>query len=155
MDQQDILQMRSKEYTYLYTGGTFDLFHAGHVNFLAQCKEIAAHVTVALNSDDFVAQYKGDLILPYDQRCVILEGCKYVDEVIKHENGFNSKATIESQLPFVNCIAIGSDWENKDYFKQMGFDQKWLNDNNIDLVYLDYGSYLNTTRIKEKIRSKK
>ena len=25
----------------VYTGGTFDLFHSGHVNFLGECRKIA------------------------------------------------------------------------------------------------------------------
>ena len=28
----------------LYTGGTFDLFHYGHMNFLKQCSKIADKV---------------------------------------------------------------------------------------------------------------
>ena len=43
----------------LYTGGTFDLFHAGHVNFLSRCKLIADIVVVSLNSDKFIRDYKG------------------------------------------------------------------------------------------------
>ena len=43
----------------VYTGGTFDLFHAGHVNFLKQCKKIGDQVVVALNTDEFIFDYKG------------------------------------------------------------------------------------------------
>ena len=38
----------------LYTGGTFDLFHWGHENFLKQCSMIADQVVVSLNTDEFV-----------------------------------------------------------------------------------------------------
>ena len=43
----------------VYTGGTFDLFHRGHANFLRQCKEIGDHLTVSLNTDEFIYRYKG------------------------------------------------------------------------------------------------
>jgi cytidyltransferase-like protein len=45
----------------VYTGGTFDLFHAGHVKFLKRCQEIAGiagGVTVSLNTDEFIYEYK-------------------------------------------------------------------------------------------------
>jgi len=42
----------------LYTGGTFDLFHYGHVNFLKKCHSICDNVVVALNTDEFISQYK-------------------------------------------------------------------------------------------------
>ena len=46
----------------VYTGGTFDLFHSGHVNLLKRCKDLAGDwgsVVVSLNTDEFIQQYKG------------------------------------------------------------------------------------------------
>ena len=46
----------------VYTGGTFDLFHSGHVNLLKRCKDIAGSngkVIVSLNQNDFIKKYKG------------------------------------------------------------------------------------------------
>ena len=42
----------------LYTGGTFDLPHYGHLNFLKQCSKIADEVVVSLNTDAFIYEYK-------------------------------------------------------------------------------------------------
>lgn len=68
----------------LYTGGTFDLFHFGHINFLKQCKNISEKVVVSLNADDFVERFKGQKpILSYKEREKSVRYCKYVDEVIK------------------------------------------------------------------------
>jgi len=50
----------------LYTGGTFDLFHYGHMEFLKACKKISTKVVVSLNTDAFVESYKGSVpILQY------------------------------------------------------------------------------------------
>ena len=37
----------------VYTGGTFDLYHAGHARFLARCAELGS-VVVSLNTDEFI-----------------------------------------------------------------------------------------------------
>jgi glycerol-3-phosphate cytidylyltransferase len=61
----------------IYSGGTFDLFHAGHINFLKRCSEIAGvdgSVTVSLNTDEFIYEYKKKTpILSYDDLSVVLE----------------------------------------------------------------------------------
>ena len=41
----------------VYTGGTFDLFHSGHVQFLRRCADLG-RVVVSLNTDEFVKSYK-------------------------------------------------------------------------------------------------
>ena len=67
----------------LYTGGTFDLFHFGHQNFLKQCKRIADEVVVSLNTDDFVERFKGrKTILKFKEREQSLWYCKYVDKTV-------------------------------------------------------------------------
>jgi len=50
----------------VYTGGTFDLFHANHVRFLRRCAELGS-VTVSLNTDEFIQAYKGrPPVVPYE-----------------------------------------------------------------------------------------
>ena len=137
----------------IYTGGTFDLFHAGHVNFLKICKEIAGvsgTVTVSLNTDEFIYEYKKSYpILNYEQRYDVLIACKYVDYVIPNKDGKDSKPAIEDCSP--DIIAIGSDWARKDYYKQMNFDQDWLDERNISLLYIPYTQGISSTLIKGKM----
>lgn len=134
----------------LYTGGTFDLFHAGHVNFLKSCKKISDTVVVSLNTDEFVERYKGKKpFITYEDRKSVLLSCRFVDQVIPNEQGEDSKPSIMKVSP--NIIAIGDDWAKKDYYKQMNFTQDWLDENDIVLVYLPYKNGISSTIIKAKI----
>lgn len=135
----------------LYTGGTFDLFHYGHVHFLKQCKRICDNVIVALNTDDFVSQYKSPTIMNYSEREKSLLSCQYVDKVIPNLSGKDSRPTILSIKP--NIIAIGDDWAHKDYYKQMGFNEDWLEEQGIVLVYIPYTKGISTSEIKQRILS--
>ena len=139
--------------TVVYTGGTFDLFHSGHANLLKRCREIAGEnglVVVSLNSDDFIAKYKGEApICNEAERKAVLESCMYVDKVVMNVGGEDSKIAIEIVNP--DYIIIGSDWAKKDYYKQMGFDQHWLDERDIGLVYVPYTKAISSTLIKKKI----
>jgi glycerol-3-phosphate cytidylyltransferase len=133
----------------IYTGGTFDLFHAGHVNFLRKCSQMG-HVTVSLNSDEFIEEYKGkDPVNSYEERYAVLRACRYVDEVIVNSGGADSKVAIEIVDP--DIIAIGSDWARRDYYAQMGFDQDWLDELGISLMYIPYFAGISSTDIKARI----
>lgn len=132
----------------IYTGGTFDLFHAGHVNFLQKCSQLG-FVTVSLNTDEFIEAYKGKPpVCSYQERLAVLEACVWVDEVIPNYAGADSKPAIESVAP--NIIAIGTDWARRDYHAQMGFDQDWLDARDISLIYIPYTSGISTTNLKER-----
>lgn len=134
----------------IYTGGTFDLFHKGHVNLLKWCKSLGNHVVVSLNTDEFIQGYKGKPpIISFDDRKDVLLSCKYVDEVIPNYGGEDSRFAILSIMP--NIIVIGSDWAHKDYYKQMGFTQEWLDQYGIGLCYVPYTWDISTSKIKAKI----
>lgn len=136
----------------LYTGGTFDLFHYGHINFLKKCYCLCENIVVGLNSDEFVNQYKEKPIMSYEEREKSLIECKYISRIVRHDSGFDSKPTILSVKP--NIIAIGDDWCHKDYYAQMGFDQQWLDDNNIVLAYIPYTKGISTSEIKNRINER-
>lgn len=132
----------------VYTGGTFDLFHHGHVNFLEKCSNFG-RVVVGLNTDDFVAAYKGARpILSYEERLSVLQACVYVDRVVENFGGSDSKPVIQEVKPDV--IAIGSDWARKDYYAQMQFSQDWLDEVGISLLYIPYTRGISSTEVKRR-----
>lgn len=135
----------------LYTGGTFDLYHSGHANFLRQCKSLADLVVVSLNTDEFIQSYKGKKpIMSYEEREKVLYSCRYVDSVVPNVGGADSKLAILNVRPQI--LAVGDDWAQKDYYKQMQFSQKWLDDNEIVLVYVPYTRGVSTTDIKARLK---
>jgi glycerol-3-phosphate cytidylyltransferase len=134
----------------VYTGGTFDLFHAGHVRFLRRCADIG-FVTVSVNTDDFVLRYKGKSpVIKLEDRIAVLDACRWVSRVVVNEGGEDSKVAIEMVKPDV--IAVGSDWQTKDYCRQMRFTSEWLKSRNIALIYLPYTDGISSTVIKERMR---
>ena len=137
----------------IYTGGTFDLFHSAHVRFLKACRRLAGDdgvVVVSLNQDAFIQAYKGKSpIMTFEERKEILLGCKYVDRVIPNVGGADSKPAIESVMP--DFIVIGDDWARRDYYAQMQFTQAWLDDLEIQLVYVPYTQGISTTDLKRRI----
>jgi len=139
----------------VYTGGTFDLFHSGHVNLLQRCKDIAGAdgtVIVSLNTDEFIFNYKGKTpVCTYEERKAVLEACQYVDVVVPNIGGADSKISI--QLSEAEYVVIGSDWARKDYYKQMDFDQDWLDDRGIGLIYIPYTQEVSSTKIKNRIKN--
>lgn len=135
----------------LYTGGTFDLFHFGHVNFLRHCKKISEKVVVSLNTDDFVSTYKQPPIMNYQERVQSLLSCPYVDLVVPNIFGQDSKPTILNVKP--DIIAVGDDWCHKDYYKQMSFTPEWLEEQNITLLYIPYTLGISTSEIRDRIKN--
>ena len=73
----------------------------------------------------------------------------YVNEVIPNTGGRDSRPAIEKIKP--DFIVVGSDWAKKDYYAQMGFTQKWLDDRGITLVYVPYTEGISSTILKERL----
>jgi glycerol-3-phosphate cytidylyltransferase len=125
----------------VYTGGTFDLIHPGHITLLRHCFDLSGddgEVVVALNTDDFVEHYKGHRpVMSYNDRRDVLLALRWVDRIVPNSSGADSKPTILKVDP--DIIAIGEDWHprnGKDYMRQMQFTEQWLRDQEISLVYV-------------------
>ncbi len=133
----------------------FDLPHAGHVTLLDRCVERAEMVIVSLNTDEFIEEYKGrPPIMSYKERKSVLEAFEGVDQVIPNTGGADSKPAIETAIIEwnVDTIAIGSDWHERDYLTQMGFDWNWLEEKELGILYLPYTQTISTTELKRRIR---
>jgi len=68
----------------VYTDIVGDLFHYGHVNLFKKIKDLdeSVFLIVGVCSDEVVEIYKRKPILNLEERCQVLESCKYIDKII-------------------------------------------------------------------------
>ncbi len=141
----------------VYNCGTYDLLHPGHLYVFRQLRTLAGFdgvVTVGLNTDEFVSEFKGHPpVQTYDERFEMLSAIRDIDYVVENTGGADSKPTIDFVKPQI--IAAGHDWWSQDhsrYCAQMGFDLKWLDDRGIKLVYLDWRRGYSSTNLRSIAR---
>jgi len=61
--------------------GYFDPLHKGHIEYFKLAKELGDKLIVILNNDKQAEIKKGKHFMPLEERRIILEALKYVDEV--------------------------------------------------------------------------
>jgi cytidyltransferase-like protein len=136
----------------VFTAGTFDLLHPGHVWLFEQCRRIAGpdgEVKVSVNTSEFVAQFKAPPVQTFDERYQMVKAIKYVDEVLRNDSEDLTDLLYAVRPDF---LVIGSDWAQKDYHAQISAPPRWLATHGITLLYIDRWSPHSSTELKERIR---
>ena len=95
----------------VYTVGTFDLLHVGHIALLEQCRALGDVVAVGVASDNVVNSYKPNVpVIPLDERIEMLKSLRCVDIVRPYYELEYVSACKELN---VDIFVIGEDWGNK------------------------------------------
>ena len=66
--------------------GGFDPIHSGHIAYLKAARNYGDRLIVALNSDEWLSNKKGQPFMSFLERKIILENLSFVDEVITFED---------------------------------------------------------------------
>ncbi|KNZ52034.1 hypothetical protein VP01_371g4 [Puccinia sorghi] len=61
---------------------TFSLFHYGHANAIRQSRAMADWLVAGCHSDEAIAENKGPPVITQSERVKLLQGCRWVDEVV-------------------------------------------------------------------------
>lgn len=118
------------------TYGTYDLLHVGHINLLRRARELGDYLVVVLSSDEFNAIKNKTAYHSYEDRKVILEAIKYVDEVIPEYTWEQKIQDVTDNN--IDTFVMGDDWEGKfDFLKDY-----------CEVVYLPRTDGISTTKIK-------
>jgi D-glycero-beta-D-manno-heptose 1-phosphate adenylyltransferase len=74
---------RRKDAKIVLANGCFDLFHVGHIRYLAGAKALGDILIVGLNSDEQVRRLKGENrpFMPEQERAEMVSALKFVDYV--------------------------------------------------------------------------
>lgn len=134
-----------------YIGGTFDLLHWGHIELFRRVKERSHIVVVSLNTDDFVARYKGaPPVMRLHERQLAVEAVKWVDHVMVNRGGEDSRpAILEARA---TTVWHDDSWKGESLMEQMGFDQAWLDEHGIKMDYVPRTVGISSTEIKDRLR---
>ena len=99
-----------------FTCGSFDLFHAGHVMMLKECKDrFCDYLIVGLQSDPTIDRslIKNKPIQSMEERYLLLSACKYVDEIRCYDTEADLFKLLEALRPEVRIL--GEDWRGKKF----------------------------------------
>ncbi|KFM99307.1 glycerol-3-phosphate cytidylyltransferase [Bacillus clarus] len=121
------------------TYGTFDLLHWGHINLLKRAKDLGDYLIVAVSSDEFNKLKNKKSYHSYENRKMILEAVRYVDEVIPEHNWEQKVQDVVNHD--VDTFVMGDDWGGEfDFLKEY-----------CEVVYLPRTIGISTTKIKQEL----
>lgn len=95
----------------VYTVGTFDLLHVGHLALLEYCKSLGGILAVGVASDRVVNSYKPNVpVIPLEQRMEMLRALSCVDIVRPYDDLEYVSGCKELNA---DIFVIGEDWGDK------------------------------------------
>ncbi len=130
----------------VYTVGTFDLLHVGHLALLEYCASLGDTVAVGVASDEVVKLYKPNIpVIPLEQRIQMLLALRCVDIVLPyHELDYIAVCREVKADIFV----IGEDWGKKPHNQGV---ENYLKARGKQIVQVNYHPQTSSTKIKEKV----
>lgn len=129
-----------------YTTGVFDMFHIGHLNILRRAKEQCDFLIVGVSTDELVQKDKNKTpIIPFEQRCAIVEAVRYVDKVVVQPD--KNKFAAWEKYHF-DKMFVGSDWKGTPQWNAF---EEQFRPAGVEIIYLDHTDGISSTILREKM----
>jgi choline-phosphate cytidylyltransferase/glycerol-3-phosphate cytidylyltransferase len=125
--------------TVVYTSGTFDMLHINHLKMIEYARALGDILIVGVNTDELVASYKTEPIIPFEERISLVKAIRYPDIVIPQRSLDHTDKVKKLHL---DIFVVGDDWVGKyDYLEKLG----------VTVVYFPYGSGISSSELKDRI----
>lgn len=125
--------------TVVYTSGTFDMLHINHLKMINYARSLGDILIVGVNTDELVASYKSQPIIPFEERIALMKAIKGPDVVIPQKSLDHTDKV--KKLKF-DVFVVGDDWVGKyDYLEELG----------VSVVYFPYGDGISSSSLKKRI----
>lgn len=130
----------------VYTVGTFDLLHVGHLALLTYCKSLGCTLAVGVASDEVVNLYKPNVpVIPLEQRVEMLQALSCVDIVrpyhaLEYVSGCKAVGA--------DIFVIGEDWGSKSHNLDV---DAYLKATGKEIAQVRYNPRTSSTKIKQMV----
>lgn len=130
----------------VYTVGTFDLLHVGHLALLEYCKSLGGILAVGVASDRVVNSYKPNVpVIPLEQRMEMLRALSCVDIVRPYDELEYVSGCKELNA---DIFVIGEDWGDKPHNIAV---EAYLKSNGKQIKQVLYNPRTSSTTIKQNV----
>lgn len=130
----------------VYTVGTFDLLHVGHLALLEYCKSLGSVLAVGVASDRVVNSYKPNLpVVPLEQRMEMLKALSCVDIVRSYDELEYVSGCRELDA---DIFVIGEDWGCKPHNIAV---ESYLKSRGKQIKQVLYNPRTSSTKIKQNV----
>ncbi|MDC3197126.1 adenylyltransferase/cytidyltransferase family protein [Gammaproteobacteria bacterium] len=130
----------------IYTVGTFDMLHVGHLALLEHCRRLGRVVAVGVASDRVVNSYKPNKpVIPLEQRMQMLRSLRCVDVVRPY---FELEYVSGCRELDVDIFVVGEDWGDKPHNIDV---ENFLKSKGSEIVKVNYDLRTSSSQIKKDV----
>lgn len=132
----------------VYTLGTFDLLHVGHLALLEYCKSLGGILAVGVASDRVVNSYKPNVpVIPLEERMEMLKALRCVDIVRPY---YELEYVSGCKALNADIFVVGEDWGTKPHNIAV---ESYLKSEGKQIKQVLYNPRTSSTRIKQNVRA--
>ena len=130
----------------VYTVGTFDMVHVGHLDLLEYCATLGDKFVVGVASDKVVGSYKKNVpVIPLEQRMRMLKALGCIDDVVSYDK---LEYVTNCKDLDVDIFVIGEDWGNQPHNIAV---EEYLKAKGAKIIQVSYNPLTSSTKIKQNV----
>ena len=130
----------------VYTAGTFDLLHLGHVRIIRAATGFGDRLIVAVSTDELVERYKGKRpVVPFDERMEMVRALRGVDAVVAQHD--QDKFAAWERMQF-DVWLVGDDWYGTPKYEEY---RRKLEEVGVHCAFIPYTAGVSSTSRKQDV----